>query len=92
MTSIAVLNLKPFSQLTEINKRFGLLIELTSFKTKKRNADPLKYSAILLISDVYIKCIYGCCRVAQIPHKQLFSCMDRFSKETKLGISYCCSF
>lgn len=60
MTSIAVLNLKPFSQLTEINKRFGLLIELTSFKTKKRNADPLKYSAILLISDVYIKCIYGC--------------------------------
>ena len=60
MTSIAVLNLKPFSQLTEINKRFGLLIELTSFKTKKRKADPLKYSAILLISDVYIKCIYGC--------------------------------
>ena len=60
MTSIAVLNLKPFSQLTEINKRFGLLIELTSFKTKKRNADPLKYSAILLISDVYIKCVYGC--------------------------------
>ena len=50
MTSIAVLNLKPFSQLTEINKRFGLLIELTSFKTKKRNADPLKkfrYSANL---------------------------------------------
>ena len=28
MTSIAVLNLKPLSQLTEINKRFGLLTEL----------------------------------------------------------------
>ena len=92
MTSIALLNLKPFSQLTEIDKRFGLLIELTSFKTKKRNADPLKYSAILLISDVYIKCIYGCKRVAQIPQKQLFSRMERFRKETKPGISYCCSF
>ena len=57
MTSIAVLNLKPLSQLTEINKRFGLLTELKSFKTKKPNADPLKHSAILLISDVYIKCI-----------------------------------
>ena len=56
MTSIVVLNLKPFSQLTEINKRFVS----TSLKTKKRNADPVKYSAILLISDVYIKRIYGC--------------------------------
>ena len=40
MTSIAVLNLKPFSQLTEINKRFGLLIELTSPKTKKGTPIP----------------------------------------------------
>ena len=45
-----------------MNERFGLLIELTSPKTKKQNADPLKYSAVPLISAIQVNICpaFGC--------------------------------